>query len=190
MSETGTRIHPADSVSGGLFPTFTACDCGCSLGRSEVTTAESLQIYESVEKQQVQAIPGEAYELQASTSKSPGASLFHCRALLLHSPWPMRCCILLLLSTPVWEDYITQDNGPPKRMNGRERQHRKRISRGNVHPGRVKPLSTTLPNDSSSLGLTGVPKQHVNIQLLHSKLKPLKHKVIYLFLIRNLTWKL
>lgn len=86
--------------------------------------------------------------------------------------------------------YHTQDTRTPERMYGKERKDGKRISRGNIHPGKVKPLPTTLPpRDSLPPGPSRMPKQHAKIELFHSKLEPLKHNVI-LFLVRNLACKL
>jgi len=47
-------------------------------------------------------------------------------------------------------------------MDGKERKDRKRISRRNFQPGRVKALSTPPPSDSPPLGLTRIPKQHAS----------------------------
>lgn len=181
MSKTGTRIYSADSVSGGLFPTFTACDCGCSLGHSEVTAGKSLQICKSREKQKLQAILGEAYELQASASKVP--PFFHCRALLLHCPWPMRCCILLLLSTPAHHiSYVIEyhiRHRAPKKDGWKREKGQKEDFKGECSPWKSK---TSINNTAPLLGLTRIPKQHANIELLHSKLEPLKHKChIFIF---------
>lgn len=101
--------------------------------------------------------------------------LFHCSAPALLPAYEMLCAAAF---HPAQEDSAA--TGLSKRMNGKERKDKKRISRGNIHPGRVKPLSA-LPNEFSPLGPTRVPKQLVNIELLHSKLEPLNHNTIFNF---------
>lgn len=146
MPEAGARIHPADSVSGGLIPTLTAGDCGCSLGHSEGRAAESPWICEFMEEQQLQAGLGEALWTTNFHFQNPGASLCHCSAPALLPAYEVLCAAAFHSAQE--DSAIT---GPSKRMNGKERKYKKRISRENIHPGRVKPLST-LPNDWPNQG--------------------------------------